>query len=91
MTTTIDYGPQTEQITALIEKAATITPEQAQRLSATARDAAWAAAWAAARDAAWAAAALVVRDLVSVEHYTTLTAPWASVMGPVHPDDPPQE
>jgi len=60
-----------------------------------ARDAAWDAAWDAARDAArgardaaWdAAGALVVRDLISTEHYDTLTRPWASVIGKVHPDD----
>jgi len=64
---------------------------------AAARDAAWAAAWDAARDAAgyaardaaWASAwALVVRDLIDPAHYAVLTMPWASVIGPVHPDDP---
>ena len=70
-----------------------------------ARDAARAAAWAAARaawDAARAAArdaaldaarALVVRDQVgdtfTQAHYDTLTRPWATVIGPVHPDDAP--
>ncbi len=61
-----------------------------------ARVAAWdavrVAAWDAVRSAAWVAAwdaafALVVRDLISEEHYATLTGPWASVIGPVHPDD----
>jgi hypothetical protein len=58
-----------------------------------ARDAAWDAAWDAARDAAWDAAwALVVRDLIgqhgfTAEHYQLLTAPWAAVMGKVHPND----
>ncbi len=65
---------------------------------AAARDAAWAAAWdaarAAARDAALdAARALVVRDQVgdtfTQAHYDTLTRPWATVIGPVHPDDAP--
>ena len=47
----------------------------------TARFAAQAAVW-----------ALVVRDLIgqhgfTQEHYDTLTKPWASVIGPVHPDD----
>lgn len=70
---------------------------------AAAREAAWAAAqaaaWdaaahyaagnAAARDAAWA---LTLRDLVgqhgfTQQHYDVLTGPWASVIGPVHPDD----
>ena len=66
-----------------------------------ARDAAWgaarAAAWGATRGAAWdaawgaawdAARALIVRDAISREHYNTLTRPWASVIGKVHPDDP---
>ena len=56
-----------------------------------ARGAAWAAAWYAARDdsnaAADAAGALVVRDCLAQEHYETLTSPWASVIGKVHPDD----
>ena len=65
-----------------------------------ARDAALAAAWSAARYAAWRAAryaarhatydaawALVVRDRLPQEHYETLTRPWASVIGKVHPDD----
>lgn len=61
---------------------------------AAARDAAGAAAWDAARDAAWdAARALVVRDQVgdtfTQAHYDTLTRPWATVIGPVHPDDAP--
>jgi hypothetical protein len=68
---------------------------------AAARDAAWAAAGDAAgaaardaaRDAAWAAAlALAVRDLIGEHgftqaHYDTLTGPWRTVIGPVHPDD----
>ena len=62
-----------------------------------ARGAAWGAArdaaWGAARDAAWGAArdaacALVARDLISTEHYDTLTTPWRTVIGPIHPDDP---
>ena len=63
-----------------------------------ARDAAWDAAWGAAWNAAWDAArgvlavedailALLVRDLLAPVHYRTLTAPWAQVVGPVHPDD----
>jgi len=69
---------------------------------AAARAAAWAAARAAALDAAWAAAwdaardatrALVARDQVgdtfTQAHYDTLTRPWATVIGPVHPDDAP--
>ena len=62
-----------------------------------ARDAVWDAAWHAARDATWgavryaawyAACALVARDLISTEHYDTLTTPWRTVIGPIHPDDP---
>ena len=48
----------------------------------TPRDAAWDAARYAARYAVWyAASALTVRDLISTEHYDTLTRPWASVIG----------
>ena len=50
-----------------------------------ARDAAGDAAWHAARDAAYA---LLVRDLISTEHYDTLTLPWRRTIGPLHPDDP---
>lgn len=55
-------------------------------------DAAWDAAWVAARAASWAAWALVVRDLIgqhgfTQSHYDTLTGPWRTVIGPVHPDD----
>ena len=63
--------------------------------AAAAWDAARAAAGAAATwDAARAAArALVVRDQVgdtfTQAHYDTLTRPWATVIGPVHPDDAP--
>lgn len=49
-----------------------------------AADAAWDAAAGAARAAAWA---LVVRDLLDTHHYNTLTLPWATTIGPVHPDD----
>jgi hypothetical protein len=64
---------------------------------AAARDAAWDAARTAAWNAAWEAAgaatgALVARDLIghhgyTQAHYDLLTGPWASVIGPVHPDD----
>ena len=89
-------GPQSAQIATLIARAATLAPDEARRLRAAwdaardaargaARDAAWDAARGAARDAAWA---LVARDLISTEHYDTLTAPWRTVIGPIHPDDP---
>jgi hypothetical protein len=60
---------------------------------AAAGAAAGAAAWNAAEAAAWAAArALAVRDLIGQHgftqaHYNLLTEPWATVIGPVHPDD----
>lgn len=74
------FGPQWEAIAALVRRAATLTPDDAGKLAA-ARDA--------ARDAA---GALVVRDLVGQHgltqaHYDTLTGPWASALGPAHPDD----
>ena len=54
------------------------------------RAATWAATWDAARAAT---RALVVRDQVgdtfTQAHYDTLTRPWATVIGPVHPDDAP--
>ena len=43
------------------------------------------ATWNATLDAAWA---LLVRDLISTEHYDTLTRPWRTAIGPIHPDDP---
>ena len=58
-------GPNGEAVAALIERAATITPEQAERLRA-ARNAAWYAAvdaaWGAAAGAAWNAARSAARD-----------------------------
>ena len=59
-----------------------------------ARYAAYTAAWDTHYYAAGgAAAALIVRDLIdeetpwNQEAYDTLTAPWAEVIGPAHPDD----
>ena len=68
------------------------------RLAATeaARDAAWQATWGAtgtAREATRdAVVALSTRDLIgqhgyTQEHYDELTESWATVIGPVHPDD----
>ena len=61
--------------------------------------AAWDAAWDAAGTAAWyaaraAALALCVRDLIgqhgfAQQHYDTLTRPWRTVIGPLHPYDKP--
>lgn len=63
----------------------------------TARDTAWDTTWDAAGDAAGcpggpSAGALVVRDLIgqygfTQEHYDTLTGPWRTAIGPIHPDD----
>lgn len=87
------FGPQWQPIVVLVRRAAILTSAEAKALDA-ARAAAWDAAWDAARDAAWdAARALVVRDQVgdtfTQAHYDTLTRPWATVIGPVHPDDAP--
>ncbi len=106
------FGPQGEQVAALIERARCLTAAEIKRLHA-AWDAAWYAAWYpavvagggrrdAARDAAWyaawyaaqmgyaagdAARSLVARDLISTDAYDTLTRPWRSALGPIHPDD----
>ena len=66
----------------------------------TTRAATWAAARAVARYYSWdatgaaadAAVGLVVRDLIghhgfTQEHYDTLTMPWRTMIGPIHPDD----
>ena len=58
-----------------------------------AEDAAWDAVRDAAEDAAWdavrdAAGALVVRDVITTDHYDTLTRAWRTTIGPIHPDDP---
>ena len=86
------FGPQWEAIVALVRRAAVLTADEANQL-----DDAWYAAGDAAGDAAGAAArafarALTLRDLIGQHgftqaHYDTLTGPWASVIGPVHPDD----
>src|SRR5215831_11390868 len=80
-------GPNGREVAALIERARSLTWDEARRLRAAwaaARDAAWAAAEDAAGDAARAAArvagraasraalALVVRDLISGEHFNAL-------------------
>jgi hypothetical protein len=68
-------GPQGKHVVALIERARSLSADEAERL---------AAAWAAARSAA---GALVVRDLISAVHYDTLTRPWRTTIGRIHPDD----
>ena len=48
----------------------------------------WAAAWdATVTAAADATRALIVRDLLAREHYDTLTRPWRTIIGPIHPHD----
>jgi hypothetical protein len=80
-------GPQGEHLAALIQRAGGLSAA-----GAAAGDAARDAAREAAREAA---RALVCRDLITPtgftqDHYDTLTRPWASVIGPVHPDDKPE-
>ena len=55
------FGPQWEQIVALVRRISTATPDEAIRLGA-AWDAAWGAAWDAAWGAAWDAARGAARD-----------------------------
>ena len=71
------FGPNWETVVRLIRRVADM-PQ--------ARDAALDAAWDAARDAAWdaaldAASAVVVRDLITKDHYQTLTAPIRAAIG----------
>ena len=89
------FGPQGEQIVALLARIHAMTAQENSDAGA-ARGAAWGAArdaaWDAARGAAWDAArdavlGLFVRDLITPEYYRTLTGPLASVIGPIHPDD----
>lgn len=60
---------------------------------ATADDAAYDAAYDVSSAARWvvsdATLGLVVRDLISTDHYDTLTRPWRTVVGSIHPDDEP--
>ena len=99
------FGPQWQPIVVLVRRAAILTSAETKALDAArdaawdaTLDAAWDATWDATLAAAWAAArdaarALVVRDQVgdtfTQAHYDTLTRPWATVIGPVHPDDAP--
>ena len=78
------FGPQWEAVRDLVRRCAALTSDEVQRLGA-----ARGAARGVACDVAWA---LVVRDLIgqhgfTQEHYDTLTRPWATVIGPAHPDD----
>ena len=77
------FGPNGQDVVAIIERCATLTADEVGRLAAAwdARDAAWDAAWDAARDAAWdAARAVLARDLISAEHFDLLHGPWRSVV-----------
>ena len=87
------FGAQWEPIRDLVRRAAALTDGEASALYA-ARYAAGYAAWDAAGYAASdAAGALAVRGLIgdtfTQTHYDLLTKPWASIIGPVHPDDKP--
>jgi len=78
------FGPQWEQVCALVLRAARLTPDKAKALGAargTAWDAAWDAAWYAARGAAWDAA----RDAAwgaawDAAWYAARDAAWALVI-----------
>ena len=82
-------GPNGEAVAALIERARTLAPEEAQRLYAAwdaaryaAGDAAVDAARYAAGDAArYAAWALVVRDVITEKQFDLLYGPWRKVIG----------
>ena len=70
------FGPQWEQIIALVRRAAEITAGDAEKLDAAwdaARDAAWDAAWDAARVAAWDAAWVAARDAARVAAWALST------------------
>jgi hypothetical protein len=70
------FGPQGEQVVALIDRAKGLTGTEVTALAA-ARDAAWDAAWDAARAAALA---LLTCDLITPEQFDLLYGPWASVV-----------
>ena len=78
----VTFGPTWRLVVAVIRRAAALTPDEAQQLSA-ARDAASDAAMGAAWDAATAA---VVADLVgqyglTQNHIDTLMKPWTDTLG----------
>ncbi len=88
-------GPQADQLIALFDTAGRLTGDSLRDLDA-ARNAAWYAARDAARDAARYAArsaameaveALVARDCLAREHYETLSRPWRTTVGAIHPED----
>ena len=94
------FGPSGEYVVALVERCSRLTPEEAERFYAVRRIAVWGAVRDAVRNAVWDAArgavgdaawALLVRDLIgdtfTQAHYDTLTKPWRTTIGPIHPDD----
>lgn len=85
-------GPQRFTSRGEASQAASVHQRLEEQLNA--RQRVWAASNFRSRDAAGDAAhALAVRDLIgsglSQSSYDELVAPWASVMGPAHPDDSP--
>ena len=91
------FGPNWETVVRLIRRVADMTQAEVAARGAArdaardaARVAARVAAWGAARGAAWdaawdaardAACAVVVRDLITKDHYQTLTAPIRAAIG----------
>ncbi len=75
-----EYGPNTAEVEALIEKIKTITPKQIDKLGAALGAARGEALGAALGAALEAACALVVRDLISEEDFDLLYGPWKIVM-----------
>ncbi len=78
-------GPNGAEVAAIIERAATLTLDEMERMHA-AQVAAWDAARYAARYAAWdaawdAALATIVRNLITTEQYDILMAPWRAGIG----------
>lgn len=76
------FGPNGQAVVAVIDRARTLTRDEALRLDA-AREAAWDAAW----EAGDAALAELTRDLITPEQYDTLIGPWRSVVGEVTDHD----
>ena len=73
------FGPQGEQVVALLERAGALTKQEVNSLIA-ARGAAWAAAWAAARDAARDAARAAAWDAAWAAAWD---AAWAAAWGSI--------
>ena len=82
------FGPQWEQIVALVRRVAVLTTEEINRLSAAwdaagdaAGDAAWVAAWDAAGDAAWDAAGEAARASVGSTSWAAARAAAGAAAG----------